>query len=157
MTARDEQGGRDRVCSRFDWRDAPGRARTYGASTAHLRVSDAERHEVAERLSRHFADGRLDQSEFDLRLGRATGAVTRGDLDGLFDDLPPLSDEVVRPRRRRRLIPLLFAIAIVALAAESVLSVAHVPWVLFVVVGVFLWYRFGHRDRDRHASTGVAR
>ena len=145
------------MCSRFDWRDATGRYRTQAASTAHLRVSDAERHEVAERLSRHFADGRLDQSEFDLRLGRATGAVTRGDLDGLFDDLPPLSDEVVRPRRRRRLIPLLVAIALVALAIDAVLSVAHLPWLLFVVIGVLLWYRFGRRERDHHAPPGVSR
>ncbi len=145
------------MCSRFDWRDATGRYRSSAASTAHLRVSDAERHEVAERLSRHFADGRLDQSEFDLRLGRATNAVTRGDLDGLFDDLPALPDEVVPYRRRRRLIPLLVAIALVALAIESVLSVAHVPWLLLVVIGAFLWLRFDRHHRDHHASSGVAR
>ena len=143
--------------SRFDWRDATGRSRASVVSQAHLRVSDAERHEVADRLSRHFADGRLDQTEFDLRLGRATGAVTRGDLDGLFDDLPPLSDEIVRPRRRRRLIPLLVAIALVAFALESVVSVAHVPWLLFVVVGLLLWHRFGGHDRDRHTTSGLAR
>ena len=76
----------------------------WGASVTdpHLRVSDAERDEVTERLSRHFADGRLDQSEFTARLGRATGAVTRGDLDGLFDDLPRLPDEPPPPRTGRR-------------------------------------------------------
>ncbi len=144
------------MCARYDWRDMRGRSRTYAASTAHLRVSDAERHEVAERLSRHFADGRLDQNEFDLRLGKATGAVTRGDLDGLFDDLPPLADEVVpHPRRRRRLIPLLFAVVLVALAVESVLSVAHVPWILFVVIGVLLWHRFAHYGRGGHAHSDL--
>ena len=143
--------------NRFEWRDVTGYSRSR-ASEAHLRVSDAERHEVAERLSRHFADGRLDQNEFDLRLGRATGAVTRGDLDGLFDDLPPLPEEAVRPRRRRRVIPLLIAIAFVALALESVVSVARVPWVLFVVVAVLLWARLGwHHHHDHQAPPGLPR
>ena len=56
---------------------------------ADIRASDAERAEVADRLSHHFADGRLDQPEFKARLDRAMGATTRGDLDGLCDDLPP--------------------------------------------------------------------
>ena len=53
--------------------------------------------DVAERLSHHFADGRLDQAEFSARLDRATGAKTRRDLDGLFDDLPRLADEPSPP------------------------------------------------------------
>src|ERR1700689_3301900 len=58
-----------------------------------LRASDAERNDVTERLSRHFTDGRLDQSEFKARLDRTMGATTRGDLEGLFDDLPHLTTE----------------------------------------------------------------
>jgi hypothetical protein len=53
-----------------------------------MRVSDAERAEVADRLGRHFADGRLDQAEFDERISRAMAAKTVGDLRGMFDDLP---------------------------------------------------------------------
>jgi hypothetical protein len=53
-----------------------------------MRVSDAERAEVADRLARHFGDGRLDQAEFDDRMGRAMSAKTVGDLQGLLDDLP---------------------------------------------------------------------
>lgn len=59
-----------------------------------MRVSDAERAEVADRLSRHFADGRLDQAEFDERVSRAMAAKTVGDLRGLFDDLPNLPGDV---------------------------------------------------------------
>lgn len=55
-----------------------------------MRVSDAERAEVADLLGRHYSDGRLDKQEFDERVARAMSAKTRGDLDGLFDDLPPL-------------------------------------------------------------------
>ena len=120
----------------------------------HLRVSDAERNEVAERLSRHFADGRLDQVEFSNRLDRATGATTRGDLDGLFADLPRLSDEPPPARaRRQRLVPLLLIVVLVGMAAPSVAGLAHVPWLLLVAVGLLVWYRRGRRraasDRGR--------
>jgi hypothetical protein len=57
-------------------------------SDQHMRVSDAERSAVAEELGRHYADGRLDQAEFDERVSRTMAAKTRGDLAGLFDDLP---------------------------------------------------------------------
>jgi DNA-binding transcriptional regulator YhcF (GntR family) len=57
-------------------------------SDQHLRVSDAERQAVTGRLAEHFAAGRLDQAEFDDRAGRAMSAKTRGDLSGLFADLP---------------------------------------------------------------------
>jgi len=56
-------------------------------SDEHLRVSDAEREAVSGRLAEHFAAGRLDQAEFDDRVGRAMSAKTRGDLRGLFADL----------------------------------------------------------------------
>jgi len=56
-------------------------------SDQHLRVSDAEREAVCGRLAQHFAAGRLDQAEFDDRVGRAMNAKTRGDLRGLFADL----------------------------------------------------------------------
>jgi hypothetical protein len=57
-------------------------------SDQHMRVSDAERSAVAEELGKHYADGRLDQAEFDERISRTMSAKTRGDLAGLFDDLP---------------------------------------------------------------------
>ena len=57
-------------------------------SDQHIRVSDAERSAVADLLGQHYADGRLDQAEFDDRVSRTMAAKTRGDLTGLFDDLP---------------------------------------------------------------------
>lgn len=121
-----------------------------------LRASDVERNEVAEKLSRHFADGRLDQPEFKVRLDQAMGATTRGDLDGLFDDLPRLADEAPPPRsRRRRLVPFVVIIALVAIAAGSTFSLLHVPWLLLVLVGVFLWHRGGrHHAGQTHSEIG---
>src|ERR1700745_1272091 len=60
----------------------------YGYTDQHIRVSDAERTEVADRLAAHFAEGRLQQAEFGDRAAQAVTATPRGDLSGLFDDLP---------------------------------------------------------------------
>jgi hypothetical protein len=71
-----------------------------------MRVSDADRAEVADRLAKHYSDGRLDQAEFDDRLDRAMRARTRADLVVLLADLPegeaPRQDDGSRPRSQRR-------------------------------------------------------
>jgi hypothetical protein len=136
---------------RYRW-DPPypaSRSRTVTYGEANVRASDAERNEVADKLSRHFAEGRLDQVEFKERLDRAMGATTRGDLDGLFDDLPRLATEpIAPPPRRRRMIPLLFIIVLFVVAAGSTLSFFsdwHVPWLLVFVAAAFVWHRAGRR------------
>jgi hypothetical protein len=53
-----------------------------------LRVSDSEREAAAQRLGTAWAEGRLDDVEYDRRLSQAFAAVTYGDLDQLFTDLP---------------------------------------------------------------------
>jgi hypothetical protein len=68
-----------------------------------LRASDVERAEVADLLTNHFMDGRLDRSEFDERLGVALKAKTRGELTALLHDLPRIvaSRPVPLPPRHR--------------------------------------------------------
>lgn len=132
---------------------AAGR-RVSSYADSHVRASDAERNDVAERLSRHFADGRLDQGEFKARLDRAMGATTRGDLDGLFDDLPRLPTEPVSPpSRRRRLIPFVVLFVLIALAAGAIFPMVHLPWLLFVFVGLLLWYRGGRHLTHRSSRS----
>lgn len=53
-----------------------------------MRVSDADRQAAADRLRAAMGEGRLDLLEYDTRLARAYAAVTYGDLEQLFDDLP---------------------------------------------------------------------
>src|SRR4051794_5084093 len=53
-----------------------------------LRVSDLERQAAAQRLGAAWAEGRLDDAEYDRRLTLAYAAVTYRDLDSLFPDLP---------------------------------------------------------------------
>ena len=62
---------------------------------------------IADRLARHFSDGRLDQAEFEDRLDRAMRAKTRADLIGLLSDLPegltgPPDRDLQRSRGQRR-------------------------------------------------------
>jgi hypothetical protein len=104
----------------------------------HMRVSDAERQEVADRLAEHFASGRLDQAEFDDRVGRAMSAKTRADLGGLFADLPETGAPVVpeHPRYRRRgRHPILLLALIIGLI---VVGTHVVPWVF----GPWVWIGF---------------
>jgi len=71
-----------------------------------MRVSDADRADVADRLAKHYSYGRLDQPEFDERLDRAMNAKTRADLVVLLADLPegePVPpDDGTRSRNHRR-------------------------------------------------------
>jgi hypothetical protein len=53
-----------------------------------LRVSDAERTEVQDRLRRAHDEGRLDLVEFDERVRTLWAARTRGDLARITADLP---------------------------------------------------------------------
>jgi len=53
-----------------------------------IRASDAERDATVERLSRATGDGRLTLEEFSQRMGRASTARTRAELDHLVADLP---------------------------------------------------------------------
>jgi len=134
-----------------------------------MRVSDAERQAVADRLGEHYSQGRLDQAEFDERVSRAMGAKTHADFDGLFDDLPepgptgapgvtagasgPSADAPRRRRRRHgpgqaRKVLALVLVGFVALAAVHAVVWAVVPflWLAFaVVIALAATGRLGHR------------
>jgi hypothetical protein len=121
-----------------------------------IRVSDAERSAVAEQLGAHYADGRLDQAEFDERISQTMAAKTRGDLAGLFDDLPDLGPAgasgtagqggpggpaVPYPRRRRGGIfrPLILLAIVIVLASTSwhamnAFSFFAIPWFPIAVI-----------------------
>ena len=120
------------------------------ASDQHMRVSDAERQAVADRLAEHFSSGRLDQAEFDERVGKAMSAKTRADLNGLFDDLPETgapaaTDPSTGQLRRRRRHPVLLGALIVFVA----IAAAHVVWPLLwigslVAIVLFATGTIGH-------------
>jgi hypothetical protein len=69
-----------------------------------MRVSDADRAEIADHLARHFSDGRLDEAEFSERLDKAMRAKTTADLSGLLSDLPggePVQQQGGRRHQRK--------------------------------------------------------
>jgi hypothetical protein len=134
-----------------------------------IRVSDAERNAVAEQLGVHYADGRLDQAEFDERISRTMSAKTRGDLAGLFDDLPdpgsagapgtaspggPGGQAAPYARRRRGGVfrPLvLLAIVIVLISiswhAMDTFSFFAIPWFPIAAVVAIVLIAGRHRHR----------
>jgi hypothetical protein len=96
-----------------------------------LRVSDAERNEVADLLAKHYGDGRLTQDEFNERVDRAMNAKTQSDLAGLFDDLPVLDGDkepARKPRARGGYRPLLYLALIVTLLIVA----GHGMWWFFM-------------------------
>ncbi len=53
-----------------------------------LRLSAAERDEAVARIQTAYADGRLEEQEFDRRLREAIDAIYARDLEPLLEDLP---------------------------------------------------------------------
>ncbi len=121
-------------------------------SDQHLRVSDAERQAVADRLAEHFADGRLDQAEFDDRVGRAMNAKTRADLSGLFSDLPetgaPAAPDGPGRRRGHPVLLLVLLVVVASVTAHALWWTAGpVVWLGVLVVVVLLATRSFGRSR----------
>lgn len=148
-----------------------------GPANPQMRISDADRAEVADRLSKHYSDGRLDQAEFNERLDRAMNAKTQADLNGLFADLPATDEpdkaakaaKAVRqpdqrPRNRRpvqRVLGLILITVVAIFAARALMwpffglfgFAGHVlfvpvPWIL-IAIAAFVCWRYATRHRRR--------
>jgi hypothetical protein len=139
-----------------------------------MRISDAERTEVADRLSKHYSDGRLDQAEFNERLDRTMNAKTQADLNGLFADLPATDEPEAavkavhqpdqRPRNRRpahRVLGLILITVVAIFVARALMwpffgffgffghvLFVPVPWILIAIVAFVCW-RYATRHRRR--------
>lgn len=61
---------------------------TGGGNSPEVRASDQERDAVLQRVQQAFAEGRLDDGEFDERMRAALAARTHAELDLLLTDLP---------------------------------------------------------------------
>jgi Domain of unknown function (DUF1707) len=124
-----------------------------------LRVSDAERTEVADRLGKHYGDGRLDQEEFNERVDRAMSAKTQSDLSGLFTDLPDLDAPDVPARRPRpghhnRLLPVVLFVVLVVIAGHALTSFFVPGWLTFVLLAAIVLYVLRGRDHHHHGRYG---
>jgi hypothetical protein len=70
-----------------------------GRDPAQMRISDADRHRVAEVLRDAAGEGRLDLSELEERLEATWAAKTYGDLVPLTVDLQPVPPPLPSPAR----------------------------------------------------------
>lgn len=147
---------------RYGWRRG-----SESVPTSELRVSDAERHEVVDALSNHFADGRLAQSEFDERMGKAMSAKTQGDLSGLLVDLPSLrgqSEPSGPTRRRSRGVLVFVAVGLLFLVVSgpwwwNPWAVGHAtfPFLILVFIAFFLLRRSWRGWHYHHPADHEAR
>ena len=132
---------------------------------SNLRASDAERDEVAQALSEHFAEGRLDQVEFDERLGAAMSAKTRGDLATLVSDLPSVGQsapvKVGHTRRSRIPVPLIAVVLFFVVASSNdgwhhgggPSFIPILPLLVLGTVALFAMRRFRHHSCDGHNAS----
>ena len=148
-----------------------------------IRISDADREQVAARLREHYAEGRLSQDELEERISATFSAKTYGDLRHVMADLPepaPVPDHTQRPDRGRRAAygrpprtvvyrrgPRLLPLALVALAAALVVpgvawlflvlfKVILVMWLFAAVAGIIAAAMFRRRARRFWRSGGGA-
>jgi hypothetical protein len=140
----------------------------------HIRVSDADREQVADRLREHFAEGRLSADELDDRIAATLSAKTFAELRRVTKDLPDPERAAGAPagpgrgyappwarrggfamrRRRPRFLPLLLLLLIAALVIPGAgwLLVAAVKvvllfWLVASVAAIFAAVRFRRHVR----------
>ena len=150
-----------------------------------IRISDADRDQVAARLREHFAEGRITSDELDERISAVFAAKTYGDLRHVLADLPdsapdglsgPLAARpgqagpwgrgpqwVVYRRRGPRFFPLMLLALIAALVVPGVgwVFLAFFQFLLFAgliatVAMVFAAARFRRRIHRAWPSGGAA-
>ncbi|MFB7721725.1 DUF1707 domain-containing protein [Nocardia sp. NPDC056100] len=119
-----------------------------------IRIGTAEREEAMKRLSDNFAAGRLSVAEFDERSRVVAAAMTRGDLEPVFSDLPAVVLDKPVPAAQglrfggnlpQRIMP------VVPILAVILFFVTHQWWVflLIPVAGALLFGGGNHERRGR--------
>ncbi len=63
-------------------------------TTPHMRAGTTDRQDAVDRLSQHFTEGRLDPTEYDVRVGKAYAATYLDELPELLADLPEARREM---------------------------------------------------------------
>jgi hypothetical protein len=94
-----------------------------------VRISDADRNRVVERLREAYAEGRISLDELHERVDLAFGALTKQDVVSITKDLPKLKGRHGPPQSRFR------------------------PPRLFLKVNAVLWAIWGAETLSGHAGT----
>jgi len=101
-----------------------------------IRASDADREAVAEFLKRHYTAGRLTEDEFDARVDAAYAAVGLSQLDRLVADLP--AHPPAPPARRSSVRPVVACLAVAVLAVAAASVVPGEVWAVLLVLALSL-------------------
>ena len=121
-----------------------------------IRISDSEREDALEKLGEHMSAGRLDIDEYGERSARVATAKTRGELLGLFGDLPEPKPAFGQPKsalpvpRERTFAEKYVQVAVplaVLLLIGGVFFYIGVPFFLPFLVIFFIANRRGGGDR----------
>ena len=109
-----------------------------------VRASDGERQAAADQLRAAHDEGRLDLYEYDRRLQLAYQAVTNGDLDRLFADLPAAGLlRVARASQGRRSVVQQASRSATAqgffAGLPTVLKILWINWVAVVAINLTVW------------------
>ncbi|MCU1642588.1 MAG: hypothetical protein JWN03_2863 [Nocardia sp.] len=116
-----------------------------------IRIGTAEREEAMKRLSDNFAAGRLSVAEFDERSGIVAAAMTRGDLETVFTDLPAVVSDSAVPAKREsrfgtnwpeRIMPVVPIVAVILFFITS-------QWWVFLLIPLAGALLFGESSRER--------
>jgi hypothetical protein len=108
-----------------------------------IRVSDGERQAAVDRLRAALDEGRLDLLEYDRRLLLAYQAVTYGDLDQLFVDLPVTALARTAPSEPRQAVEAaaarLLSRPVPVPNLPLILKILWINWVVVVVINLTVW------------------
>jgi hypothetical protein len=149
---------------------------TEGVPPDQVRASDVDRKAVQDRLHTAHAEGLITLAEFDLRVGEAWQATTRGDLAKLTADLPaprpvpPATPPVPRrhkaPTALRVLGTIWLSISVLNLVVWGLVCLTTgqfiYPWWLWVavppgaVLGAVWWMVDGRGGRDEGKENRTA-
>ena len=127
-----------------------------------VRIGHAERQAAIDALNEHFSAGRLTLHEFDERTARAIAAITRTELEPLFQDLPALGTAPTMPavpgRQQestplRKRLPRDTIMALTPFVAVVLFFILDFPndWLLFLlipVMGIVLYAGDEEEDDD---------
>ncbi|MFQ6328810.1 DUF1707 domain-containing protein [Nocardia sp. CWNU-33] len=127
-----------------------------------IRIGTAEREQAMQRLSDHFAAGRLSVAEFDERSAVVAAAMTRGDLDTVFVDLPePVAATAVPAKHDTGFMAEWpeRVMAVIPIVAVILFFLTH-SWLWFLAIplmGALLYGNRHDRGRDRRRDRGRGR
>ncbi|TSD97387.1 DUF1707 domain-containing protein [Skermania sp. ID1734] len=107
------------------------------AEPPEVRIGTADREKALAVLSEHFSAGRLSIAEFDERSSQIAKAITRGELDSIFADLPAQQDDSTpQPAKSKTAVG-----AMLDDWPERVMAVIPIAAViLFFITNSWLWF-----------------